>query len=351
MKTLNHHTGVLLFFVFITGSMVAQSGNGLKGKKRSNQKEIIKRQQEAQAREAEDTPFGVTSKSGRNAAEMRDDLMWRAESGKTIYEHAGNLSIIEPSRYGLKDDLELESYLGVARWVPNIFVKKQWLTGKWNVATRHGFYTATPGYQYFQSRDDTIFAKPADEIPFILSTKQQLIVSRAYYDFMGCRGSQPFLILSAGIGIDAGYPFGLNDLIETNKHFLANRSRALAGLGYAAHLFVRGDLQLGPAWVLSGSLKYFRGDFIGKNAFEQQFTAEAFVTDNLSMTFGFALSEAGYNTSSSIGIAPIVDVCWYFGVKKSRQMGLFNQNSKLIEYKTHKNKKLNRDTNRDRFGK
>lgn len=350
MKRCVRHICMLMICMSMVQGLFAQQSKGLRGK--GGRKEILKRQQEAQQKEAEATPFAPSQKSGTVAAEIRDDMMWPAESGNTVYPKAGNLSVVVPSRYGLTDNLELESYLGLCPWVPNLFVKnKWWSNGRWYLASRHGLYSGTPGYQYYQSKGDSLYARPDDQIPIVLSTKNQLILSRVFRDRMGCRGNQPWLILSGGVGLDVGFPFGDNDLGETNKHFLANRSMALTGTGYLAHLFVRGDYQISAAWVLAGSFKYFRGDFTGSNAFEQQFTAEGFISDNISISFGFALSEASYNTSSVIGVAPLVDVCWYFGTKKSRQMGLFNQNFKMVEYKTQKNKRLNRDNNRGVYGR
>lgn len=349
MKLLRLHTFVVVCLM-LTGTAFAQSGSGLKGK-RSSKREIQKRQQEADQKEAEQTPFAPSEQSGRETAQVRDDLLWPAESGNTVYQHAGNLSVMAPARYGILDGLEAESYLGLARWVPNLFVKKRWRQGRWYVASRHGIYSATPGYRYYQSEGNTVYAQPDDAIPMILSTKNQLIVSRVYRDYLGCRGRQPYLIISGGIGVDFGVPLGENDLRETNKHFLANRSIALTGNDYLAHLFVRADYQYSPAWVFSGSLKYFRGNFTGHNAFEQHLAAEGFVSDNLSFTFGIQFSEAAYNTPNRIGIAPMLDICWYLGTKKARDMGLYDQNFKMTKYKTHKNKKLNRDTNRRRYQK
>ena len=330
---------ILLIFsisIILAINLSAQNNNGLKGNTKRGQKEIIKRQQEAARKEAEANPFAVMPKSGRSGVEARDDLLWRAESGNTVYPGSGNISFIEPSRYGITDGLELESYLSICRWVPNAFIKKRWAEGKWCVASRHGLYTATPGYRYFHDRGNTTFARDTTLIPWIAATKNQLIFSRTYRDYMGCQGSRPYLIISFGVGVDAGIPLSDNELTETPKHFLVNRSMALAGLGYAAHLFVRGDYQLNPAWVFSGSLKYFRGNFSGHNAFEQQFTAEGFVTNNISMSLGVALSEASYNSLSTVGIAPIVDLCWYFGNKKGREIGLFDKSFKFEHKKALK---------------
>ncbi len=80
--------------------------------------------------------------------------------------------------------------------------------------------------------------------------------------------------------------------------------------------------------MLGGGLKYFYGDFAGKNALEHNADLQVFVLPELSISVGYALSIANYDTPKNLGIIPFADLTWYFGNKQGRERGLWGNSRK-----------------------
>jgi hypothetical protein len=316
---------ILAFLVFFISefAVLAQSNKRYKGKKRTSRREIIKAQQSAQKEQASDSPF-APAKAFRPKDDLRDDQMWKSHTAEVIYPRAANLSLIEPSKYGISNRFQLESILPLMPLVPNMFGKYRWLhINKWVVSSRHGLMSAYPGFKYLQNNKQ--YVDSAARIPYMISTKNELIVSRYFSKAYGCNGRQPYLILSALAGFDTGVALKNNDLTEIDRHFLANRSQAMAAIGYSAYLAVRADYQINTHLLTGGSLRYFNGSFSNRHAIEQKAWLETLFSKQFGLSVGYALSWAQYNTSHSINLVPMIDLCWYLGYKKGHEKGLFNR--------------------------
>jgi hypothetical protein len=314
---------VLILFVGLTLPVLAQKPSK-KLNRRTNAREIQKRQAEADKKDRESFAFAPRILTAAQS-EQRDDFLWQAETAHTSYQRAGNISLTSPSRYGLKKDLELQSQLAAIAFVPNLFLKKRWVDQTYKIATLHGIYSATPGLQYAQKRNYTKIVASDATIPLLLTVRNQLLVSRP---FMGstCSPNQPYLILTAGASIDLNIPLAENTMQEINHHFLANRSTAFTKHGWFGTLMLRADVQLNNLLMLEASLKYFRGSFSGNYALEQRAGIHTFIRHNLTFGAGYALSYANYQNVNRIGFLPTVDLSWYFGKKQSRKKGLFDPN-------------------------
>jgi len=304
----------------------AQSIGRFKGRSSQSKREVKKRKMEAEQKQAEDTPFAPTPKSGRLVTEIRDDYIWKSQSGGVVYPKAGNISFFEPAKIGLNDKSQLESSLGVDYWIPNLFYKYQWYSSKeWKVATRHGLYSGTPGYNYFDAKGVYKYTDTAQHIPIVLSCKNELFITRLFTKAYSCNGPQPYLLITGGLGFDLGYPMGKNDLSEIHEPFLGNRSMALCGNGYMVYALIRGDYQINPSFLAGASFRYFYGNFTGNHAMEPKLWIETFLGDNVSITTGISLSFDSYDNSPEVGFLPILDLTYYFGRKKGRESGLFNK--------------------------
>nr|WP_321407044.1 hypothetical protein [uncultured Carboxylicivirga sp.] len=291
--------------------------------KGTSKREIRKRQEKAFEQDKDMNAFNPMQPMGARQNDARDDILWHSESANTVYPKAGNISLISPSRYGIKPGLEVSSNVFMNYWVPNLTLKKRWANNNWYVATKHGLYSATPGINFAQKNNFTSIVDSAVQIPFVLSVKNELIVSKYISSDNRCSNDQPFVILSAGIGVDVGISFGESGLTEMREHFLTNRSPSLTGKGAIGYAKVRADWEISNMLMLGGQLKYFRGNFTGNQAFEQSTELQTFITPTLSFNIGYILSIANYNTPNKLSVLPLIDINWYFGKKQSRQKGLW----------------------------
>ncbi len=326
MLIMKNHLCLLsvLFILLCTIETTAQSNKKFKGKKGTSKREIRKRQQE-EIKQDNSNVFNAKQAMGSRQNDNRDDLLWHGETANTIYKGAANISLISPSRYGLKTGLELSSYLPLNYWIPNIYIKKRWHNDNWYVASKHGLFSATPGLNWANNNGYTSIVDNVENIPFVLAMKNELLLSRLIINNDRCGKNKPYIILSAGLGVDVGVPFGNSDLKEIKGHFMANRSPAFTGSGYTAYLKARADWQMTNMLMLGGGLKYFRGNFSGNSALEHNLELQILVLPRLSFSLGYLLSVANYTNTNGIAILPFLDITFYLGRKQARQKGLWGE--------------------------
>ncbi len=315
---------LLIVFAFHASTSLAQSNRSKKLNKGSSKTEIKKRQKEASTKQQKETPFAPPTGTGSDS-QLRDDLIWKPQTANTSNSRSGNISLSDVSRYSYKSGIEFQSILPLFPLAPNFFIKKRWYSSTWKIASRHGLYTASPGYLWAKNQNYSHFADSSSSVPVLIGFKNELLVSRLFADKYSCSSRQPYLILSSGLGVDVGTHLGSNSLTETQHHFLTNRTTVLIGKGYYLYIFVRADYQYNSTIMLSANLTYFNGSFQGNYAWEQKSNVELFLNSKLSASVGYKLSLANYNTSNSIGIIPWLDICWYFGEKQGHQKGLFDK--------------------------
>jgi hypothetical protein len=316
---------LLVFFFFLSNCMsYSQSNKRYKGRHKSSKRDIKRNIQDSEEKQEEDTPFAPSKKSGRNESELRDDFIWKTQSGQTVSSNTGNVSLFEASRFGISNTIELESYLVADYWIPNLFVKKQWINSKkWKFASRHGAYSATPGFENLISHNNYQFIDSLSNISTVISVKNEFLLSRPFINAYSCNGQLPYMIVTGGISFDYGLPIEKSDVILENKHFWNNRGMAMTANGFYISVLGRIDYQLNPSLIASGSIRYFYGNFVGKNALETKLFCEAFLNNSISVSGGLGISFGSYSTKSNVGFAPVIDICYYFGHKQSREKGLF----------------------------
>jgi hypothetical protein len=321
---------VALGIVFLSLGVFAQTNKKFKGKKHSSRREIQKRVEQGEKQNEQNLPFApVSNSTSLTKVNRRDDLFWKAETGNTSYEHAGNISLFEPSKYALKEGLELQSYLPLDYFIPNLLLKKRWIAaGTWYMSTIHGLASAYPGLEYAQSNQYFTYADSAVPIPFVITLRNEIVFSKAYKNVNSCKPNLPLWILNFGAGVDYGFSFGENGLTETEKHFLANRSASLKGNGYSACVFGGAIWPYSDYLFFNGQIKVFYGSFSGKWAVEQKCMVEYLLSYKFSVSGGYNLSIANYNNTSAFGIMPIIDLSWYFGRKAGREKGLWGKDFK-----------------------
>lgn len=314
--------GIFLLTVSVD-ALSQQKKKKFKSKKGTSRREMRKRQEEANKRNPNANAFNPLQQMGARQNDARDDLLWHSESANTVYDKAGNLSLTSPSRYGLKPGLELSSVVPLNYLVPNLFLKKRWKNTTWYVATRHGLYSGTPGFKWAQNNGYESIADTTWNIPFLLTARNEIMVSRLISKDNTCSRKQPYVIITGGIGFDYGIAFGDNDLEEIDEQFLANRSIPLTAQGLLTFAKLRADWQINSYLMLGGAFRYYYGDFTGTHAFEQQTDLQTFLLPSLAVSIGYNLSYANYNINNRMAIIPAFDLTWYFGRRQGREKGLF----------------------------
>ena len=269
---------------------------------------------------AQENPFG----SRGRVNEQRGAFLWHSETAGTVARRSGNLSLIGATRYGVTSTLELSTHLAFDYWIPNLSLKKIWRRDDWVISSRHTLASATPGMQWAR-RHHNFDLVTDEQVPFILSTTNELLVSRPFIDRQGCNGVQPWLILTASASFSFGLPFGGYEGREMQAHFMANRGEAWAGQGFYGCLKTHADWQMLPNTVLRGGVRYYAGSFTGTHAVELDATLEYFIRSRLSVSGGCLFSLAGYEGLNRVGFLPFVDLSWYFGRHDAMQTGLFEQ--------------------------
>lgn len=321
------HTGIKILILLLVASMPVFSQTGKKPKlnKRTSKKEIKRRQQEARKKNKDSNAFNPLQPMGSKENLERDDIFWGSETANTVYIRAGNISLLTPSRYGIKQDLEISTVLGYDFWVPNVMIKKRWRNERLKIASRHGLYSGTPGFHWTQNHDFSDYVDSLAEIPVVISMRNEVFFSYTFNQDVHCIQEQPYIILTLDLGIDAGVPIGESTLKEFEKHFLTNRSPALMGQGVTGFAKARIDSKIYDYLYFSSSMNFYFGTFTGNFAFENHTAVQTFIIRNFSVSLGFYVSFADYGLDSKAAILPFFDLSWYFGQKESRQKGLFNK--------------------------
>ncbi|MFO8001895.1 MAG: hypothetical protein R6U46_11670 [Marinilabilia sp.] len=314
---------IFVLFLFLLQGMVCDAQFWPFNQKSSEEKATEKLEERKQDA-GEGNLFNPLQPLGMRSGDSRDDHIWAASTAAVSYHKAGNISITSPSRYGISSRTELLSWLGLTPWVPNIFFKRQISGGDWWISSLHGVYTSYPGFKRVEQGRDTFLADSLLVVPEVVSLKNELLLSRPFYSGIDCRPGQPYLVLSASLGIDVGLPLSEGDVWLEKKHFFTPRSKAYSGEGWMMALSVRADWQASRNLFLRGELRALAGNFPGNPGWEHQASGEYFLLNNISVSGGYVVG-FGDSGASNPGLLPFIDVSFYFGNKQSRKSGLFEQ--------------------------
>ncbi|MDI3520825.1 MAG: hypothetical protein PWR04_813 [Anaerophaga sp.] len=326
-----HHTNIImlrratillvLLFFSVSVRMEAQ----IWPFKKSSQEEKATRDPGTRKRGAgEGNLFNPFQPSGSSVSELRDDYIWSAKTAATSYHKAGNISVTTPSRYGLKEGLELSTWLGIDYRVPNLFLKNEISRGKLWVSSLHGVYSSWPGLNNASENNGNFLADSVSDVPFILSLKNQLIFSRPFFSSLHCNPHQPYLILSAALAFDYGISFDNDSVYLKEDQFKTPRSMSYLGEGWLITLGLMGDWQIQPYLYARGEIRMLGGNFPGEISVEQQSSVEYFPVSDFSVSGGYIIG-IGNIDNKSLSILPFFDISFYFGKKQGRKRGLFEQ--------------------------
>ncbi len=260
---------------------------------------------------------------------MRDDVLWHAEAANVVYRKAGNVSLLSASRYGMTERLELSTYLAEDVVRPIIYAKL--LIGvfnkKWFASSRFDIANAYPGMKIAQKLEVDRIIKQGVKIPLVFEVGHELLVSRAWFTDPNCSDNSVYFILTGGIGLYGSFRCNKADTLDQPRfHFMANRSETLIDKGFRARFKLWADGRLTNRLYAHGGVAYHTGFFSCHHAVELQAEGEFFFNRSLSAKLGVLASFAHYRGISNHAAAwPIVDVTYYFGKRRTRDLSLFDQ--------------------------
>jgi len=292
--------------------------------KRSQAEKAEKDLQERRRQAGQGNMFNAMQPWGSRFNDVRDDYIWGAPTARSSYHNAGNFGFSGASRYGLKPGVELLSWLGVAYWIPNLFVKREISRGKWWVSSLHGAYSASPGFKHVYKNRNTFLADSLSGVPGVLAIKNQLLLSRPFYSRVDCNPDHPYLVFSASLAFDYGFSLGREQRYIPERHLFTPRSRPYSGEGWLITAGIRADWEVNPDLYLRGVIRSLAGDFTSGVAVEQHSMAELFLLRGLSLSGGYIMGYGKFGTGN-FSIWPFLDISIYFGRKQGRNRGLFGQ--------------------------
>lgn len=270
--------------------------------------------------------FNIQQREGSHLRDDRDDLLWHSEAANVVYKNAGNISITSPTRYGLTPRWELSTILAADYLLPNITAKRLWWKDKkelWYFSTKWGLNYSSIGLKWAQSNGYTDVVDTAVNIPHIIGTNAELLVSRVFRGDGICKPADPWLILTASFNVATGISLQDNDLMSMRGHFLTNRGEMYAARGFYTYLKMWADYKWRQRISLHGGIRYYVGTFTGGHSLEQQTELELFPIKFASISLGYVLSVAKYKSAGTFGIIPFADISIYFGHKQQKENKLF----------------------------
>ncbi len=237
-----------------------------------------------------------------------------------------HLSLLAPIRYGLVNDLELQSFLGLwAYKVPNFYLKKKWLyflDGVLLFSSKHGIAYPTKGLEIFRkdNRDHTL--NDDAKIPQIFTFQNELIAS--YIINPTCNIEEALWIASARLGVDISFT-GKRDVSFNRMTFFSFYNRTASF--YGDKVFYLG-VQLDGGWLKN---LYFNGGVdvyaigFGYNGIEAQGNFIYHYNQFLSFSAGIKFIMTRNPLEKEMNFAPMLDVCYRFGKQKKWQKGLLER--------------------------
>ena len=261
---------------------------------------------------------------------MRDDILWHAEAANVVYRHAGNVSLLSASRWGLSEKIELSTYLALDVIRPTVYVKVLWkvFDKRWFLASRFNVANAYTGMSLAQTLGVSRVISDTAQIPTVFEVGHEMLLSRAWFSDQNCSDGSVYLIITAGLGLYGGFNVSsVPDLDQVRFHFLANRGETVTGTGWRGRLKFWADGRINARIFLHGGLAYHFGSFSHHHTIELQGEGEYFFNSKFSAKLGFLTSFGSYTrVDKNAAIWPIIDLTYYFGKKDmSRRSSLFER--------------------------
>lgn len=308
---------VIMFFISLFTNICAQNKQSKKEKKAKPAKS------EVPQNTGEFNKLQEMGGSRRNS--YRDDYIWGTNTAFPTPKSAKDISVVNSSRFGLSENIELSSNILMNFFAPNLFLKYNYKKDKLWISSRHGLYSATMGMERLSEFDYVQKVDTTEKVPFSMSLRNEIILSYPIFDNLDCGSRQPYLIFSLVGGVDYGYRFTNWNGALINDSYLEPRSASLLGDGFMLRLMGRVDYLPTQRWKIEGEIAAINDNFNSTWGFEGKGIAKYFLFLNLSTSLGFMTSYSTGNSTPSFKILPMIDFTYYIGTRQNRERGLWNK--------------------------
>lgn len=263
---------------------------------------------------------------------FRDDQLWSSEAANVAPPKWGNISFISPLRIGLKGDWEISTSFVGDFFCPQFYLKHLYKEHKktFYIASKFSVSTAYSGFSMAKQYKNERILGTADSIPFVLDVGHELLLSHAFRTDLNCSDGSEWLILTFGLGTYFGYnvsqAYGLRPI---SYHFLANRAVTLTDTGATLKVKLWADWLVRKWIAVRGGAMIWR-DFTNKlTTIELHAYGELFITRRFTVSAGLSVSRSKYpELKRKYGVAPMADLCYYFGRKARKKSSLFEPDGK-----------------------
>jgi hypothetical protein len=313
---------ILLLLILFQNTIEVVSAQSRRRNKRTSKREIRKRQEKANKKSMYNR-FNELQPIGHKTNQARIDFIWSYETANTVPEKSGDISLLTPSRFSLKKGTEFGFTLGGMPFIPNLYYKKRWATKSLYVSTFHEIYSYSPLLHYLNAEGYHLIIPQTSDIPFTGIIKNELILSKPFLKNIKCgKEKQPYIIITAAVGIDFGMPIKKTDITTLESHFAQQRAGVILGGNGFICSRVQGDFYVIEDMFLTVA---FRG-FFSTPKYGKAFEQNSFLRYRLSPRF---TASAGYWLTFGKGdgwpLLPFLDITYHFGYKEGRQKGLFGK--------------------------
>lgn len=261
--------------------------------------------------------------SRRNS--YRDDYIWGINTAFPTPKSAKDISLVNSSRFGVSDNIELSSNILMNLLAPNLFLKYNYKKEKLWISSRHGLYSATMGMERLSEFDYVQKIDTTEKIPFSITLRNEIILSYPIFNNLDCGSRQPYLIFSLVGGVDYGYSFDNWSGALLNNSYLEPRTAALLGDGFMLRILGRVDYLPTQRWKIEGEIAAINDNLTSIWGFEGKGVAKYFLFLNLSTSLGFMASYSTGVSSPPFTILPMIDFTYYIGTRQNRERGLWNK--------------------------
>ena len=287
---LNYKYSFLLLIIFVTHESAVLSQNTKRRNKGTSRREIRKRQEEANEK-SQYNKFNELQPMGQKSSQARTDFVWSYETANTTPLNAGDVSLVGPSRFCFKRELELGGAIGTLPIAPSFYIKKKWAEGKIYIATRHQVYSYSPMLYWAQQLEYSSVFPLNETVPITIGLKNELILSKPFLKDLNCGSiKQPYIILTGAVGLDYGFSAEKTEVDLMQRKLLRQRSGVILGEGGFITARLQGDFYLLEDLYATVA---FRGLFSGSdegNSVEQNSMLRFKLTPSFSLSGGYWLT-------------------------------------------------------------
>ncbi|NQT96820.1 MAG: hypothetical protein HQ562_03675 [Candidatus Marinimicrobia bacterium] len=237
------------------------------------------------------------------AADNNQSATWADGSALIIEKGQWEIGLFNPLSYGFSETIQISTHPLVFLQMPNVAVKKQWITlNGYLLSSKHSLYYPTPLLNLIAKEGIGGFISPEFEIPAMISTINEIIVSKP----LNTSG-----ILSLKLAF--AFSIGSTDLDQRTSIDLPLLYQRLSVYHNGHYTKFGADYQSdsGKKLGIAVDIDYFILSNSNKHrAFEHKGLISYSKKKSRQILIGYKYISADYPFGQQQHLFPIIDLCW-----------------------------------------